>query len=83
MGPPDAVPLDTSPEVSGRLVAAWRAVTLAERFELIAQMYADVDTLARAGMRWLHPEFSERQVIGELARRRSCRSWPTQRSLLS
>jgi hypothetical protein len=52
------------------LVAHWRSMTLAERVELIEQLCADVERLARAGIAATHPEYTEIEIVRELARRR-------------
>lgn len=45
-------------------------MSLAEKAELVEQINADVELMARAGIRAMTPELSERQVRHELARRR-------------
>jgi hypothetical protein len=61
---------DTHPEAGRRLVAAWQSMGIAQRAELIRQMCADVERLARADIRARHPSASELEVARELARRR-------------
>lgn len=64
------VPLDTDPEAFDALVASWRALSTADRVELVEQICADVELLARSGIRHARPELTERGVLHELARRR-------------
>lgn len=61
---------DTSVEASEELTRIWRARTHQERWALLAAMDADVEALARAGIVWAHPDFTEAQVDRELFRRR-------------
>ena len=64
------VPNDTDPHVVDLLVAHWRSMALAERVELIEQLCADTERLARAGIAAIHPEYTEIEIARELARRR-------------
>ena len=61
---------DTSVEASEELTRIWRSRTHQERWALLAAMDADVEALARAGIVWAHPDFTEAQVDRELFRRR-------------
>jgi hypothetical protein len=45
-------------------------MSIAERAALTEQLCRDVEQLARAGIRWTHPSFSEIEVSYELTRRR-------------
>jgi hypothetical protein len=66
----DDVAVDTDASVSALLTARWRTMTPAERAEVVEQACFDVERLARAGIAALHPDYSEREVCHELARRR-------------
>lgn len=61
---------DTSVEASEELTRIWRSRTYQERGAMLAAMDTDVEALARAGIVWAHPEFTEAQVDRELFRRR-------------
>ena len=63
-------PADTSPEVFEFMIERWRTMTLADRAALVDALNRDVETLARAGIRAAHPEYSERETLRELTRRR-------------
>lgn len=52
------------------LVQRWRSMTIVERVALIEAMHADVEALAIAGIRAMHPDLSDAEVRFELARRR-------------
>jgi hypothetical protein len=65
-----AVPTDTSPEIFDLLVDGWRRLSIADRVALVDQINADVEMLARVGIRARHPDASEREICRELARRR-------------
>lgn len=65
-----AVPLDTEQAVYDRQVEVWKAMTIADRVELISQMHADVEAIARAGIARSRPGLTEVEVLRELARRR-------------
>lgn len=45
-------------------------MTIAERALLTQQICVDVERMARAGILSQHPDYSEREVCHELARRR-------------
>lgn len=61
---------DTPLEASEELTRIWRSRSHQERWALLAAMDADVEALARAGIVWAHPDFTEAQVDRELIRRR-------------
>lgn len=65
-----SVPADTSPEVFDVLVERWRTMSIGERFALIEQLNADVESIAIAGIRADQPDASEVQIRHQLARRR-------------
>jgi hypothetical protein len=65
-----SVPADTDPAVFALLVDRWRTMTTAERGEQTAQLCRDVEMLAVSGIRAAHPEYDDRAVVRELARRR-------------
>ena len=52
------------------LVECWRAMTVAQRVELVDQINADVERLAVAGILAEAPGLSDVEVRHELARRR-------------
>lgn len=61
---------DTSSEAIEELARIWRSRTSEERWALLAALDADVETIARAGIRWANPDFNEEEVNRELFRRR-------------
>lgn len=61
-------PLDTSIDIYRRQVATYRSMAPAERLRLAAEMSADVRTLAEAGIRRRHPEWSAEARAEELRR---------------
>jgi hypothetical protein len=61
---------DTDPHVAELLVARWRSMTLAERVDVIERLCADAELLARIGITEAHPEYTEIEIVRELARRR-------------
>ena len=65
-----AVPADTDPEVFAVVVSCWRAMDTAARALLTDQLCRDVELIARGGIRSAHPEYTEAEVVRELARRR-------------
>jgi thioredoxin-like negative regulator of GroEL len=67
---PRSIPADTDPVVCRLLVERWRAMTVAERVELVDQITADVELLAVTGILAGDPGLSDVQVRHELARRR-------------
>ncbi len=64
------VPLDTDRAAHELQLERLRAMTMAERAELLDQMCDDVDQMARAAIRRDHPDLSEQEALHELARRR-------------
>ncbi|MBS1836957.1 MAG: hypothetical protein JST64_04605 [Actinobacteria bacterium] len=68
--PSSPVPTDTDPDVFRRQIAAWRAMTPIERFELADRLSAEVIALAVAGIRFEQPEATPAEIRFELARRR-------------
>lgn len=65
-----ALPLDTPAAVFDLQIESWRGLSVAERVTLIEQMCADIELLARAGIRRANPDLSEPEILYELARRR-------------
>lgn len=65
-----AVPADTDPRTDAILVERWRSMGVPERAALVERLCHDVEQLARAGITVLHPQFTEIEVLHELARRR-------------
>jgi len=68
--PPRSIPIDTDPEAFRILVECWRAMTTAERVELVDQINADVELLAVTAILAGKPDLSDVEVRHELARRR-------------
>lgn len=66
-----SVPPDTDPEVFGRQIARWRAMTAAERALLADRLSVDVASMASAGIRRDHPGISDHDLMAELIRRRN------------
>ncbi len=62
--------VDTSPEASEALTRSWRYRTNEERWALLVSLDADVEAIARAGIKWASPGFTEQQIDRELFRRR-------------
>lgn len=67
---PRSIPADTDPVVFRMLVERWRAMTVAERVELVDQITADVELIAVTGILDGDPGLSDIEVRHELARRR-------------
>jgi hypothetical protein len=67
---PASIPADTDPAAFDVLVHHWRSMSIAARAGLVDQINTDVEVMARAGIRAMHPELSEREILHELARRR-------------
>jgi len=67
---PRSVPADTDPYALRVLVECWRAMTIADRVELVDQINADVELIAVTGILAEKPDLSEVKVRHELARRR-------------
>ncbi len=65
-----SIPADTDPAAFAVLVERWRSMSVAERVDLVDQVTADVERMARAGIRATHPEMTEPEIRHELARRR-------------
>jgi len=65
-----SVPADTDPAAFAVLVERWRSMSVAERVDLVDQITADVEQLAVAGIRAMHPDLTEPEIRHELARRR-------------
>jgi len=63
------VPLtqDTSPEIEQRQIEAWRAMSPAEKAELITGLTQAARAMALAGIRDRHPDASEREQFLRLA----------------
>jgi hypothetical protein len=67
---PVSIPADTDPSSFAVLVERWRAMSIAERVDLIDRLNADVEQLAVVGIRATHPDLTEPEIRQELARRR-------------
>ncbi len=67
---PRSIPADTDPEAFEVLVGSWRAMTAADRVAAVDQLTADVELMARTGIRADNPDMSDVEVRHELARRR-------------
>jgi hypothetical protein len=63
-------PADTSSEALDELSRIWRLRAPHDRWALLASLDADVEAIARAGILWANPAFTEAQVDRELFRRR-------------
>jgi hypothetical protein len=61
-------PLDTSVDAHRRQMDAYRSMAPAERLRLAAELSAEVRTLAEAGIRRRHPDWSAEERAAELAR---------------
>jgi hypothetical protein len=68
--PEAALPADTDQRAQTQLVNRWRQMSVEDRARQFAQLCADVDTLARAGIAARHPDLDQTQTNHELARRR-------------
>ncbi|MFV0317701.1 MAG: hypothetical protein ACK5O2_12170 [Microthrixaceae bacterium] len=64
------VPSDTDPEVFGRQIARWRAVTTVARAVLADRLSVDVVSMASAGIRSDRPDISDHELMVGLVRRR-------------
>jgi hypothetical protein len=64
------VPADTDSAVFALLVDRWRTMTTVERMQQTDQLCRDIESIAVAGITSLHPEYDQRAVVRELARRR-------------
>ena len=67
---PNAIPLDTDPEIAEMLFESWCSMGVAGRGALAHQMCLDVASFARSGIVAQHPDFDEHQIVRELVRRR-------------
>ena len=65
-----SIPADTEPAAFALLVERWRAMSVAEKVDLVDQLTADVERMAVAGIRAAHPDLTGTEVCHELARRR-------------
>ena len=72
-----SIPADTDPAAFALLVERWRSMSVAERVDLVDQVTADVERMARAGIRATHPEMTEPEIRHELAVVDSERRSPT------
>ena len=59
--------LDTSPDAERRQIEIWRAMSTAEKGELVSRLTIAVQDLALAGIRERHPGATEREVFLRLA----------------
>ena len=67
---PRSIPADTDPDAFRVLVECFRAMTIAERVDLVDKIAADVERLAVAGILAERPDLSLVEIRHELARRR-------------
>ena len=58
---------DTSPEIEARQVRAWRAMSPAQKAQLISTLSRAARELALAGVRQRHPDASPREQFLRLA----------------
>jgi hypothetical protein len=65
-----SIPADTDEAAFAVLVERWRSLTVAERVEFVDRLTADVERMARAGIRAAHPGITEPEIRHEVARRR-------------
>lgn len=63
-------PSDTSPEAHALLIAFWKSMTISDRVARVDSLNRDVEALARTGIVAAHPEYSDVEILVELARRR-------------
>jgi hypothetical protein len=78
---------DTAPEIEDVQVERWRAMSHAEKADLIVGLCQAADTLALAGIRQRHPTASERECFLRLAmlklgRELACRVYPDAAALI-
>lgn len=64
------VDLDSTREAQEILDVRWRAMTPTEKFRVAAQLTSMATTLARTGIRRLHPDLSDEDLRFQLASRR-------------
>lgn len=67
---PPTCAADTSPNAADELARIWRSRTSPERWALLVCLDADVEAIARAGIMWANPGFTEAEIDRELFRRR-------------
>lgn len=67
---PVAGTADTSREASEEMTRIWRSRTNLDRWSLLVSLDANVEAVARAGIVWANPGFTEAQASRELFRRR-------------
>jgi hypothetical protein len=65
-----AIPADTSPDAFHVLVHTYRAMPGSRRLELALALSDAIQEMGAAGIRQRHPEYTDRQVRRQLARRR-------------
>ncbi len=53
---------DTSAEIERRQIAAWRAMSAAQKLAVVSQLNRAAEELATAGIRMRHPEASGREL---------------------
>ena len=59
--------VDTDAESEQHQIERWRAMSPAEKFRVVAELNAAVDTMALAGIRLRHPDASPREQFLRLA----------------
>ena len=57
-----AVPLDTTIEAARVQSTIWRRMDMGTRLRLALEMIENARSLSESGVRWRHPEYSQRQV---------------------
>jgi hypothetical protein len=57
-----ALPLDTTIEAARVQAGIWQRMTMETRLRLALDMIESAQSLAESGVRWRHPEYSDRQV---------------------
>ena len=78
--------LDTAPEVERLQIERWRAMSPAQKADIITGLTQGAYELARAGVRSRHPRASEREqflwlALDVLGRDLACRAYPDAASL--
>ena len=53
---------DTSPEVSARVIARWRAMSPTEKLDLVDELNRACAELATIGVRQRHPDATDREI---------------------
>jgi hypothetical protein len=66
----DSLAKDTSEEAQNILYESLKSMSFADKIDLIKQINKDVESMAKAGINRLHPEYSNDQISYELSRRR-------------